>query len=180
MSLRHLSGCSRGNTDVIRRASVANLRAMATGVRANVQMTQAMQFKIRPQQLARHSTISLTMDRYTHTVLGDLSEALASLPDFAGSDPTRETQQRATGTHGRALRAESKTSGHRQTSRTNPTERDESVALCVAFPGHLHRGRLNAIHHLTAAKKSDVAITSGMKNPPSIWERLTFRGTPGL
>lgn len=165
MSLRHLSGCSRGNTDVIRRASVANLRAMATGVHANVQMTQAMQFKIRPQQLARHSTISLTMDRFTHTVLGDLSEALTSLPDFAGSDPTRETQQRATGTHGRASRVESKTSAHRQASRTNPTERDESVALCVAFPGHLHRGRLNAIHHLTAKKVGCIACVRDEKSP---------------
>jgi len=33
------------------------------------------------QSLARHSTITLTMDRYSHTVLGDLSVALEALPD---------------------------------------------------------------------------------------------------
>lgn len=32
------------------------------------------------QQLARHSTITLTMDRYTHTAVGDLADALTSLP----------------------------------------------------------------------------------------------------
>ena len=33
------------------------------------------------QQLARHSTITLTMDRYTHTVRGELADALAVLPE---------------------------------------------------------------------------------------------------
>ncbi len=41
------------------------------------------------QQLARHSTITLTMDRYSHTVREDLSDALNCLPDLA---------QRAAGT----------------------------------------------------------------------------------
>jgi len=53
------------------------------------------------QQLARHSTITLTMDRYTHTVLGDLSDALAALPDLQ-TDPAERTQQKATGTDGKA------------------------------------------------------------------------------
>jgi integrase len=47
------------------------------------------------QQLARHSTITLTMDRYSHTLLGDLRGALAALPDLSG--PAREAA-RATGT----------------------------------------------------------------------------------
>jgi integrase len=34
------------------------------------------------QQLARHSTITLTMDRYSHTALSDLHDALATLPDL--------------------------------------------------------------------------------------------------
>ncbi len=49
------------------------------------------------QQLARHSSITLTMDRYSHTVLGDLSEALAMLPGIAAVC-VDSTQQRATGT----------------------------------------------------------------------------------
>ena len=47
------------------------------------------------QQLARHSTITLTMDRYSHLSLLDVAGALESLPCFA----TPESQpMRATGT----------------------------------------------------------------------------------
>ena len=52
------------------------------------------------QALARHSTITLTMDRYTHTVLGEQSEALAVLPDLT---VPISGEQRATGTAGREL-----------------------------------------------------------------------------
>ena len=34
------------------------------------------------QQLARHSTITLTMDRYTHAVLGEIADGLDALPDL--------------------------------------------------------------------------------------------------
>ncbi len=47
------------------------------------------------QQLARHSTITLTMDRYTHTLREDHSQALDVLPDI--STPMQEAV-RATGT----------------------------------------------------------------------------------
>jgi len=47
------------------------------------------------QALARHSTITLTMDRYSHVVRGDQAAALAVLPDLSG--PARQ-QARATGT----------------------------------------------------------------------------------
>ena len=65
------------------------------------------------QILARHSTITLTMDRYTHSMWEQLSDALAKLPDLG-----RPMDQRAqaTGTDG-------KTDGH------------ERVALCVARKG---------------------------------------------
>lgn len=49
------------------------------------------------QTLARHSTITLTMDRYSHSVLGDLAVDLEALPSLESSGPDRE-QQRATGT----------------------------------------------------------------------------------
>jgi len=65
------------------------------------------------QSLARHSTISLTMDHYTHTVLEDQSEALKKLPDL--SAPDDEQKQKATGTAG--------------------AEPSKSVAFCVPFQG---------------------------------------------
>ncbi len=48
------------------------------------------------QELARHSTISLTMDHYTHMSRGQLATAVESLPDL--SRPERR-RQRATGTY---------------------------------------------------------------------------------
>src|SRR5437762_14352658 len=47
------------------------------------------------QALARHSTITLTMDRYSHTVVEDQVNALAVLPDLSAA--SREAI-RATGT----------------------------------------------------------------------------------
>jgi hypothetical protein len=49
------------------------------------------------QTLARHSTITLTMDRYSHTLVGEQADALAALPDL--SAPSRQAV-RATGTNG--------------------------------------------------------------------------------
>ena len=48
------------------------------------------------QDLARHSTIALTMDNYTHTVLESRSKALAALPNL--DEPPAEEAVRATGT----------------------------------------------------------------------------------
>jgi hypothetical protein len=47
------------------------------------------------QALARHSTITLTMDRYTHSLHQDWTQALETLPDLSGAKPEA---QRATGT----------------------------------------------------------------------------------
>jgi len=49
------------------------------------------------QQLARHSTITLTMDHYTHTVRGDEAAALAALPELSVAEEPEE-KMRATGT----------------------------------------------------------------------------------
>ncbi|MBM4081630.1 MAG: hypothetical protein FJ278_18145, partial [Planctomycetes bacterium] len=49
------------------------------------------------QTLARHSTITLTLDRYTHTLLENEVEALDKLPDFTVPD---DAQVQATGTDG--------------------------------------------------------------------------------
>lgn len=52
------------------------------------------------QALARHSTITLTMDRYTHLGIVDLSAALDRLPKLPDNDATaaQPDQLRATGT----------------------------------------------------------------------------------
>lgn len=49
------------------------------------------------QALARHSTVTLTLDRYTHTVLGEQSAAVALLPDLGQAPLQRNV---ATGTDG--------------------------------------------------------------------------------
>ena len=56
------------------------------------------------QALARHSTIGLTMDRYTHTRFGDLSDALDVLPDL-DAPPIGTVRQKANGTDGEPLDA---------------------------------------------------------------------------
>jgi integrase len=37
--------------------------------------------------LARHSTITLTMDRYSYTLIEEQAEALSALPDFDAEEP---------------------------------------------------------------------------------------------
>jgi hypothetical protein len=49
------------------------------------------------QTLARHSTITLTMDRYSHVYRGELATALGALPDLSRPG---ERQEKATGTDG--------------------------------------------------------------------------------
>ncbi len=50
------------------------------------------------QELARHSTITLTLDRYTHSAWESMTDALGRLPDFR---PVEREAQRATGTDGK-------------------------------------------------------------------------------
>jgi integrase len=57
------------------------------------------------QALARHSTITLTMDRYSHVTVCDMSAALDRLPELPGAEPTADAlAMRATGTDGRSDR----------------------------------------------------------------------------
>jgi len=71
------------------------------------------------QQLARHLTITLTMDRYSHTAVGDLSDALTVLPDSGKPAPAETTQQRATGTLGRAPERTASTESGKMNSASN-------------------------------------------------------------
>lgn len=54
------------------------------------------------QTLARHSTVQLTVGRYAHASLYDLTAAVDALPSLCPQGPTSETQA-ATGTDGRPI-----------------------------------------------------------------------------
>jgi hypothetical protein len=55
------------------------------------------------QMLARHSSIKLTLDRYTHLDIEGAASALDALPDYTSPKPTADKQAlQATGTDGRA------------------------------------------------------------------------------
>ncbi len=54
------------------------------------------------QSLARHSTITLTMDRYSHLATGDAAKGLDALPNLGKPEPKQETAK-AEGTTGRPV-----------------------------------------------------------------------------
>jgi integrase len=84
------------------------------------------------QTLARHSTITLTIDRYAHTGLFDTAaavEALPSIPSTAPSTPEK-TAAKATGTDGFGCTLVAQTpcnQGHSQTLRVHNEEGDSRV-----------------------------------------------------
>jgi hypothetical protein len=55
------------------------------------------------QSIMRHSNINLTLSRYTHTLIGQESEAVANLPDL--SLPSSKQKNAATGTNDRQVEA---------------------------------------------------------------------------
>jgi len=71
------------------------------------------------QALARHSSITLTLDRYTHVALGDEVRAIEALPRLGDSDRSLK----ATGTHGGKRRG-SEAAG----------EADSAAASCRSVP----------------------------------------------
>ena len=115
------------------------------------------------QQLARHSTIDLTMNRYTHSLLEDLGEAVAGLPEL--NTPAREAAA-ATGTHGRIA---------------SPAGDPNSVALCVALNGAEEGNRVqsDAVKASSSAgNRGDVSPdkTRGNVEKQSGWDRIRTCG----
>jgi len=102
------------------------------------------------QVLARHSTITLTMDRYTHGVVGDEAAALDRLPDL--SAPPAEAV-RDTGTAG-------------------PEPAAARLALCLALQGG--KGRTSA--NSGGEKHPDMATGEIGENSK---KTVDFRGEPG-
>ena len=95
------------------------------------------------QELARHSTITLTMDHYTHTRRGKLAADLDRLPDLSGPGPEQE-RQRATGT-------------------TDATARADSVLpVCLPIEGSK---QLNP-QHRDAVSENQTTVSIGESNAP--------------
>src|SRR5262249_28284764 len=115
------------------------------------------------QALARHSTITLTMDRYSHTLVEEQSAALAALPDL--SRPARQ-EARATGTDGaRSL-----------------DSRRNVLASCLALPGGRMEtvggaGRLSAGG---AVESQRLGVSAVSAEKPGSGSVCTSGGGPGL
>jgi len=102
------------------------------------------------QALARHSTITLTMDRYSHSLRGQQAEALDALPDL--SAPSAESV-RATGTDN--AQAMQDTPGCPRASESTPRRADPGnasdmgkgenvLASSLALSGGFHRAQVGA------------------------------------
>ncbi len=86
------------------------------------------------QQLARHSTIQLTMDCYTHLAVRDAAADLDKLPALPTAADRHEAQ--ATGTDGRAAQAEISAANrvHLDSERNQKTRPAENGCAMVALP----------------------------------------------
>src|SRR5262249_41589173 len=112
------------------------------------------------QQLARHSTITLTMDRYAATLREDHSQALDSLPDLsrAGRD-----MMKATGTD-------------------DAKARDKNSASCLALPGGFLRAQVGARRRsrrgaVESESPGNPAVSAALPGSGSV---CTSGGGPGL
>ncbi len=86
------------------------------------------------KSLARHSTIALTIDRYTHTVIGDQRQALALLPAVGSNEQNQEQALRV------AVGAESAAaSTPRRAAQTTALTRQNSPKQ--AIDGHDRKGK---------------------------------------
>jgi len=95
------------------------------------------------QRLARHSTITLTMDRYTHLRREDLTGALDSLPNLAsvpqaviatGTDPAAISLAPSLSPHGDFSRPDA-TGCAQLTSTYEDSLREDDVAKTTGFSG---------------------------------------------
>jgi integrase len=97
------------------------------------------------QELARHSTITLTMDRYTHTYRGDLADALNVLPDLSSVSGQK---LRATGTE-------------------NSKPDDSVLASCLLFSDRLEgtSGGANRRNNESSGEKNTRKLQGNMQFP---------------
>jgi integrase len=115
------------------------------------------------QSLARHSTISLTMDRYTHTVIEEQADALRVLPDL---DLPLLAEVLATGTD----------------DATSHNGKQTVLAGCLAHSGRKQRisvdsDGLRRGNHLESKKPRNLGKTAAMLAPGSV---CVAGASPGL
>jgi len=128
------------------------------------------------QALARHSTITLTMDRYTHQLVGDELAALDVLPDLA-------QQAKATGTDGKAVTADSSpTSRHAKPQQADASRCDEAGDNSQA--GDVLQEAQNTNEHAGLRDVMQPAANShrngegGIRTPGTIARTLVFETSP--
>jgi site-specific recombinase XerD len=88
------------------------------------------------QELARHSDIKLTMNRYTHVLRGELDKALDLLPDYGAMQTHQSTEVLMTGTDDQ--RVSSMADPVRQTHGDMINNQNDS-AFCLALSGEKSR-----------------------------------------
>ncbi len=119
------------------------------------------------QQLARHSTITLTMDRYSHTVLSDLSEAVAALPTIEPGQVAAETGTDSLGVFLGDETPKHKNSNQKILNKTTPG-RIRTYDLRIRSP-LLYPAELRALRCRNYTGHRDLAhscVSTCIQNPP--------------
>jgi len=123
------------------------------------------------QTLARHSVITLTMDRYTHLYAGNLASALDVLPDLTASP---KQAQVATGTDDDKPRDPPRNGPARLSPSLSP--KSGGVRFC-AVPrgiGSMAAGRLSQGEKITESGRKTQDLTQNQESPTL--ERTIWRG----
>jgi hypothetical protein len=95
------------------------------------------------QHLARHSTITLTMDRYTHLSAIDVNAAIEGLPKLPCGEP-QAVEQLATVTHGKLAQTVG-ISGHAEASADTSGQRSRNEKTRVSPPKTGRNTGLNGV-----------------------------------
>jgi integrase len=131
------------------------------------------------QALARHSTITLTMDRYSHTVLGEQSDAVEALPSLAAA--TVEAW-RATGTDnvtstGNGVLADSlaqrravKLATANGASDAADSDANSVLASCLAFSDEELAVNADSTRDAVETGEAETTPENAGKNGGSAWE----------
>jgi integrase len=132
------------------------------------------------QSLARHSTITLTMDRYTHTLRGAEARALTCLPDYATPEAAGATRTGTDDVPVDAVAEARKSNGN--TPATNETAGRGGKALAAAvgnFGGKIRGARGTDQCRNESTVDNPPAIASRIKNPEILGENPQSQGTAG-
>lgn len=125
------------------------------------------------QALARHSTITLTMDRYTHLSVSNHTGALNVLPDLSALPTTAEAK--ATGTEGATVRPEPPA---RTTSKGRKDEKDGQDCLLSCLLSEDSEGR-NPVESGREADEEAALVGVCAEVPVNTGETAQSQGNQG-